>query len=221
MMTFKTLNQVYDSMQLEYGNKNLKSIYYGGCNKNPDICFVFMNPTGKNVASSPEWNGLRAPWIGTKNIWDLFMEVGLFDENLYRKIKSMRPSDWTPRFAQMVYDCLETRRVFVTNLGKCTQKDATPISNEVYRRYLKYFEIEMKLVNPRIIILFGNQVSTVFLNQKVSVSNCRKTVFKKVIDSCQFNCYPVFYPVGNGRFNIDKAIEDIKWIIRNSEGNGN
>ena len=27
--------------------------------------------------------------------------------------------------------------------------------------------------------------------------------------------YSVYYPVGNGRFNIDKSIEDIKWIIEN------
>ena len=26
--------------------------------------------------------------------------------------------------------------------------------------------------------------------------------------------YAVYYPVGNGRFNIDKAIEDIKWIMK-------
>lgn len=26
--------------------------------------------------------------------------------------------------------------------------------------------------------------------------------------------YPVYYPVGNGFFNIDKAIEDINWIIK-------
>ena len=30
-----------------------------------------------------------------------------------------------------------------------------------------------------------------------------------------YKCFPVFYPVGNGRFNIDKSIEDIKYIIEN------
>ena len=31
----------------------------------------------------------------------------------------------------------------------------------------------------------------------------------------KYKVYPVYYPVGNGIFNIDKSIEDIKWIIEN------
>ena len=33
------------------------------------------------------------------------------------------------------------------------------------------------------------------------------------INKTKYKVYPVYYPVGNGIFNIDKAIEDIKWII--------
>lgn len=41
----------YDKLQLKYGAKELDSIYNGGCVYHPDICFVFMNPTGRNIAS--------------------------------------------------------------------------------------------------------------------------------------------------------------------------
>lgn len=215
-MTLNELNAIYDSMQLEYGDKNLRSIFYGGCKKDPDICFVFMNPTGKNIASNPNWTGLRAPWIGTKNIWDLFLSVGLFDEQLYEQIKSMKPKDWSPEFAEKVYGYLESEKIFITNLGKCTQADAKLISNNIYLQYLRYFEIEMKIINPKIIVLFGNQVSTVFLGQTISVSKCRKEAFEKEIDGKIFKCFPVFYPVGNGRVNINKSIEDIRWIIDNN-----
>lgn len=34
----------------------------------------------------------------------------------------------------------------------------------------------------------------------------------KVINSKEYRCYLIFYPVGNGGFNIDKSIEDILWI---------
>ena len=68
-MRVEELNKYYDKLQLEYGEPTLCSIYNGGCQKNPDVCFVFMNPTGRNVASTKEWKGMRAPWIGTKNIW--------------------------------------------------------------------------------------------------------------------------------------------------------
>lgn len=76
-------------------------------------------------------------------------------------------------------------------------------------------EKEIEIINPKVIVLFGNQVSSIVLNEKISVSQCRKKVFEKNINGKRYNCYSVFYPVGNGRFNIDKSIEDIKWIIEN------
>mgnify|MGYP003571531166 CR=1 FL=1 len=102
----------YDKLQKKYGAKELDSIYNGGCENNPDVCFVFMNPTGKNIASDKSWKGRKSPWLGTKNIWKLFNKVDLLSDDTYK-------------------------------------------------------------------------------------------------------VFPVYYPVGNGIFNIDKSIEDIKWIIGN------
>lgn len=48
-MKLSDLNSEHDRLQQEYGSKKLSSIYNGGCENNPDICFVFMNPTGKKV----------------------------------------------------------------------------------------------------------------------------------------------------------------------------
>lgn len=41
----------YDEMQNIYGDKNLHSVYGGGCEKNPEICLVFINPTARNIAT--------------------------------------------------------------------------------------------------------------------------------------------------------------------------
>ena len=71
-MKLEELNKIYDKLQLKYGDKELDSIYNGGCVENPDICFVFMNPTKRNIASLKSWEGPKSPWIGTKNIWSLF-----------------------------------------------------------------------------------------------------------------------------------------------------
>jgi len=103
-MNLQDLNQKYDKLQIKYGAKNLDSIYNGGCIDNPDICFVFMNPTGRNIASSKTWKGLKAPWIGTKNIWDLFDKLELIDKEIYIKIKNIKGSEWTEEFAEDVYD---------------------------------------------------------------------------------------------------------------------
>lgn len=86
-MKLEDLKKDYDRLQLKYGAKELDSIYNGGECINPDISFVFMNPTGRNIASSKNWKGLKSPWIGTKNIWTLFYNVGLLDDDVYKKIK--------------------------------------------------------------------------------------------------------------------------------------
>lgn len=207
------LNKKYDQLQKKYGAKELKSVYNGGCIQNPDICFVFMNPTGRNIASDPKWGGRRSPWIGTKNIWDLFYSVNLIDEELYYKIKSIKGADWTPKFADEVYNEVEKHKYFITNLGKCTQIDARPLPDSVFQEYLKLLEKEIEIIRPKVVILFGNQVSSIVLGKKISVSQTRKKQFIKNINNNEYKCYSVYYPIGNGRFNIDKSIEDIKWII--------
>ncbi len=213
---FSELKKEYDRLQLEYGSSELDSIINGGCSNNPDICFVFMNPTGRNVASDKSWKGIKAPWLGTKSIWDLFYEVNLLDEDVYCSIKSKKPKDWTEEFAAYVYKNIEDYKVFITNLGKCTQVDARPLPDSVYIKYLDLFYKELELVNPKVVVLFGNQVSSIVLGEKVSVSQCRKVCFEKTINGKTYKFYPVYYPVGNGRFNISKSIEDIKWIMANN-----
>lgn len=207
------LNPKYDKLQKIYGAKELDSIYYGGCSENPDICFVFMNPTGRNIAAFKSWQGLKSPWIGTKNVWNLFFQLNLISNETYEKIRSIKGSEWTPSFAKEVYDDVTKHKVFITNLGKCTQIDARPLPDSVFLEYLKLLRKEIEIINPKVIILFGNQVSSIVLEQKISVSTCRKTRFIKKINKKDYKFYSVFYPIGNGSFNIDKSIEDIKYII--------
>ena len=218
-MKLEDLYKEYDRLQEIYGAKELNSIYNGGCTANPNICFVFMNPTGKNTASYKEWKGIRAPWIGSKNIWDLFYQLNLLNENIYLKIKSIKGKDWNEDFAYQVYQDVINHKYFITNLGKCTQIDARELPNSVYEKYLDLLYKEIEIINPKVIVLFGNQISSIFLKEKISVSQCRKKLFIKNINGKNYNCYSVYYPVGNGRFNMDKAIEDIKFIIGGSYEN--
>ena len=220
-MKIQDLNKEYDKLQLKYGAKELDSIYNGGLEENPDICFVFMNPTGRNIASEKSWKGRKSPWIGTKNIWDLFYAVGFQDEKIYQKIKSIKGSEWTEEFADEVYSDVKKHKYFITNLGKCTQIDARPLPDKIYKEYLRLLEKEIEILDPKVIILFGNQVSSIVLGEKISVSSVRKKLFKKNINGKEYDAYSIYYPIGNGRFNIDKSIEDIKWIIENKINNKN
>lgn len=216
-MTIDDLKEKYDKLQHKYGSKSLDSIYNGGCIKNAKICFVFMNPTGRNVASNKEWKGLKAPWIGTKNIWKLFNKVELLSDKTYSEIMDKKPNEWDYDFAEYVYDEIKENKVFITNLGKCTQDDARPLPDEVLKEYLDLLLEEIEIVNPKVIITFGNQVSSIMLNKKISVSQSRKKEYSIKVKGKVYKLFPVYYPVGNGIFNMDKSVEDIKWIIENLE----
>ncbi len=141
------------------------------------------------------------------------MNIDLLDKELYKKIKSKKGNEWTEDFAEEVYDDVIKHKYFITNLGKCTQIDARALPDSIYEKYLHLLEKEIDIVKPKVIILFGNQVSSIVLNKKISVSQVRKKLFLKDIKGTKYKFYSVYYPIGNGRFNIDKSIEDIKWII--------
>lgn len=204
------LEKKYAELQVKYGDPSLDSITFGGCLENPEICFVFMNPTARNITASKEWKGIKSPWVGTKNVWNLFYELGMIDEVLYNEIRSMKGNEWTYEFAEKVYEQVRNNKFYITNLAKCTQVDARVLPDSIFREYLDLFMQEMEIVKPKVIILFGNQVSSIVLGEKISVSQVRK---KEFLLNDKFKCYAVYYPVGNGRFNMDKSIEDIMYVI--------
>ena len=202
------LVNVYDTLQKKYGDKNLNSVYGGGCIKSPKVCFVFMNPTAKS------WKGVRYQWLGTKPIWKFFNKLGLISDELNNEIQNKKAADWTNEFCIEVYNEVKNNKFYITNLAKCTQADARHLSDSVFLEYKKYLLLELEQVNPKKIVFFGNQVSSIMLNQNISVSNCRNQKFNLEINNKNFDCYAVYYPVGNGFFNVDKAIEDLNKILK-------
>jgi len=204
------LHNQYDDLQKRYGEPTLSSIYGAGCIENPRVMFVFMNPTGRNIASEPSWKGLRAPWIGTKQVWDIFNNLGMLDEKIYKTIKKYKAEDWSIDFSNRVYSEIEKNSVFITNLAKCTQLDARPLDNSIFKDYLELMFKEIEIVNPKIVISFGNQVSSILLGKNISVSNYTKNE-KEIVNG--YPIYPTYYPVGQGRRNMPLALERIKRVL--------
>lgn len=212
-MQVENLKPDFDRLQKKFGDRRLHAIYGAGCLVAPDICFVFMNPTGKNVAASSSWNGLRAPWLGTKNVWKLFRKIGIIEQSLYDRIQTMRPEEWDPNFADEVYRQLQVNKIYVTNLSKSTQRDARSLPDSVFRQYLPFLHQEIAAIKPRLIISLGNQVSSIILNQPIKVSEQRRRCLPLTIEKETYSVYPVYYPVGQGMRNMDKAVEDIRWVM--------
>jgi DNA polymerase len=175
--------------------------------------FVFMNPTGRNIASEPSWKGLRAPWIGAKQVWDVFYNLGFLNEDTYKNIKERKPDDWSIDFCNQVYSEVEDNSLYITNLAKCTQVDARPLKNSVFRDYLDLMLKEVQIVNPKVVISFGNQVSSIILGKNISVSNYTKDE-KEIVNG--YSIYPTYYPVGQGRRNMPLALERIKRVLENT-----
>ena len=124
----------------------------------------------------------------------------------------MKAYDWTPEFCEEVYKEVSRNKLYITNLAKCTQDDARSLPDKVFLEYRDLLLEEIYEVNPKKIVLFGNQVSSVVLGKKISVSEYRKQSETLKIKDKEFVCYPVYYPVGNGFFNAPKAVEDLLYI---------
>lgn len=213
-MQLNQLKKNIDDLQLLFGDKSLKSIYGAGCIKNPRVMFIFMNPTAKNVAAFEGWDGLRAPWLGTKNVWQIFYALEIIPFDYFQKIQGMKIGAWDANFSLDIYKEITRKKAYITNLAKCTQVDARPLKNNVFKNYLEIMEQEILMINPKNVITFGNQVSSIILGKSVSVgqySGNKKEVLKILGKS--FNVYPTHYPVGQGRRNMPTAIKRIKMIL--------
>ena len=212
-MTLQEIHKEYDKLQIKYGEPNLKAVYGGGYENEPNVLFIFMNPTATNLASKEEWKGINAPFLGTKNVFKLLFNLNLLDEHIYTSILNKKNKDWTEDFAKKVYDNIKSSKIYITNLAKCTQIDAKSLKDEIFNKYLSLLEEEIEVVSPKKIICFGNQVSSIFLGKEIKVSEVRSKEFVKTIKDKIFKTYCIYYPIGLGFRNIDKVMEDLKKII--------
>jgi DNA polymerase len=213
-MTLKEINKEYDKLQRTYGDENLKAIYGGGCEFEPEVLFIFMNPTATNPASKAQWNGDNFPFIGTKNAWKVLNKLNLLDEQIYNEVKNKKNKDWTPDFATEVLENLKKHKIYLTNLAKCTQIDARGLKNEVFLNYLELLKGEINCIKPKKIVCFGNQVSSIFLGKNIKVGQVRKQEFTTKINEETYKTYSVFYPIGMGMRNISFVLEDINYILK-------
>lgn len=204
-----------DKLQKKYGSKKHRAIYGAGQISNPEILFLFMNPTARNLSANPNWKGLRAPWIGTKNIWKMLRLLNFIDKKIFNKITGNEKNIWSENFAGNLYAHLCKKSLYITNLAKCTQIDARALKNEVFKNYLHNTLEEIYSINPKRIISFGNQVSSILLGKNIKVSeydNGEAEILN--IKGKKFLVHPVYYPVGQGMRNLHKAVKRIKNITK-------
>ncbi len=203
----------FDNLQKEFWDSQLNPIYGAWCIDKPDVFFVFMNPTGKNISADKNRSWLRAPRLWTKNIWKLFNKVWIISKNLFEQIYCMKTNDWSPEFSLDLYTALAQDKIYITNLAKCTQIDARPLHDKIFKEYLDLIYQEIEIIQPQKIVCFGNQVSSILLGKNIKVSEYQKNECEELkIKNKIYKVYPTFYPVWQGMRNMDKAILRIKSI---------
>ena len=219
-MQLNELFPKFDKLHSIYGSKVLTSIYGAGKIKKPNICLIFMNPTVKNVSAVYSWKGIRAPWIGTKNIWKLLNTLGLFNNTLLlNKIQSMRPEEWTWEFAENLYKDVVKESLYITNIAKCTQDDARHLPDSVYKEYLPLMIEELEYIKPKIVFALGNQVNSILLQRPISVSKYTTDEYEILTTphGLDLRIYPSYYPIGQGSRNMSKAIKRITKVLEVSK----
>lgn len=202
----------FDKLHLKHGDCNYHSIYGAGCIKSPKFMFVFMNPTGRNLSANKSWRGIRAPWIATKNVWKIFFELNMISKKNFDFIKSAKANDWSVDFANKLYEEIAKNKVYITNLAKCTQIDARPLKDYVFKEYLELIFKEIDIIKPKYIVSFGNQVSSILLSKNISISKLENEFETLLVKDKKYKVFPVYYPVGQGMRNMLKAISKIKSI---------
>jgi len=210
------IDQLYthrEKLQKKHGEKTLFAIHGAGCIQKPDICFIFMNPTGKNISAVKGWKWIRAPRLGTKNVRKIFFATHIISKTTYNQIQNMKANERTENFAEQLYKEIADKKIYITNLAKCTQTDARPLKDKVFKDYLTYTMEEIALLKPKHIISLGNQVSSILLHKPIRVSEYKNNDHETLtIDNTTYKVYPTFYPVGQGMRNMPKAIERIQKI---------
>ncbi|WKZ31013.1 MAG: uracil-DNA glycosylase family protein [Candidatus Dojkabacteria bacterium] len=214
-MQLTELFSEFETLHAKHGSPKLNPIFGAGKIDNPKVCLVFMNPTSRNIASSKEWSGILAPWLGTKHVWKMLHTLGLFtNDKMLDEISNRKPKEWDEAFAEELYSEIASASIYVTNIAKCTQDDARPLPDSIFKEYLPSFNREISLINPEITFTFGNQVSSVILGRSISVSSYLSSEFEPLeIDGNSLKIYPTYYPVGQGMRNMGKATERIKTVL--------
>ena len=126
----------------------------------------------------------------------------------------MKPNERTESYSLTVYTEIADNGFYISNLAKCTQTDARPLKDSVFKEYLDLIYEEIDYIQPQHIITCGNQVSSIVLQKRITVSGYEKDEHELLkIKTHTYKVYPTFYPVGQGMRNLPKAITRIQSII--------
>jgi uracil-DNA glycosylase family 4 len=211
---------VDDCSDCRQAGNGLRHIMGGGLEKEPDIMFVFINPTHRNITSRADYDGPRFPFLGTNEIWKVFADAGLLEPDLVRRVGN----GWNQELIEKVICTVREAGLYFTNLVKCTQPDSRMPSRKMIRKKLDLLLKEISIVHPKLIVAFGIlpfetlsnaelKLATHYQNQ-ISSTDLLTYPSIPVLDEV-FQVFPCYFPVGRGdrkrAIDLLKVLEKAIW----------
>lgn len=212
--------QVEAISQRHYADHQLDAVSGAGSIDHPRLALVFINPTHRNISTDKMWRGLKAPWIGCANIWQMFADSTLIDTSLNQKIQRAR-ANWSESFAREVYNHIAARGLYITNIVKWAGLDARLPERDKVRLYSPILIEELQLIRARYVVTFGQLTFDSMLRElHVKSSQSFGALNERMLGSGQIESVqtevgevvPCYFPVGQGTKNKAKAIEILKLV---------
>jgi len=208
--------EVYRLNKEHFPRNELFPIVGNGCTHKPEVMFVFINPTHKNMSSEKHWRGPRYPFIGTKQVWRILARAGLFDERLLHEIN--RTNAWTMDLAERVLSYLRDRGFYITNIVKWTGSDSKLPDRKKISIFLPILEKEIEIVQPKYIVAFGLIPFEQLTKQKIKLAEYYAAAMKTkqpkqfpiTIGGVQTKVILCYFPVGRG--DPKRAVELLKLL---------
>jgi len=211
-------NLVDDCDECKQDQNVLQHIHGGGQENNPKVMFVFINPTHRNISSRPEYSGPRIPFLGTREIWKVFVDAGLLDPTVIERIRN----GWDRNIIDTVICTIRNAGFYLTNIVKCTQPDARLPTKKTIKKKQDIFLKELEAVNPKLVVAFGTLPFEALSGTKLKLNDHYEKQMKSdklityptiPVSGKSYNMYPCYFPVGRG--DRKRAVELLQVLRRN------
>ena len=215
----KTLDNVWKEVDncnsCKSKNNSLRHILGGGKTESPEYMFVFINPTNRNITSKTGYTGPRYPFAGTKDVWKVFAEAGIFQEN----ILEITNNQWDENSICSVLNQITSSGLYFTNIVKCTAPNGDPPSKSEVENSKALLMEEISIVKPKNILAFGLLPFKALTGRAIKLSEYFTPEKIKPVDSVdikgeKYPVYPCYFPVGRG--NPKKSAEALIRILQGS-----
>jgi hypothetical protein len=132
--------------------RNLRHMPGGGCDFQPDLMLVFINPTVRNITAHADWDGVRFPFASKPKLWQILAETGWISSDLPERMAALGP---TPAMVDRLVTETRECKLYLTNAVKCVDGGSNLPAPARVAVAWSILQAEIALVQPRYIVAFG------------------------------------------------------------------